>query len=110
MINITPTNLKSWLSVRVKMAKTLYLREREREFNRTFVSLYDIDCGDDKKRRRQDKWEAYLCENNNQTEIEPIDFFFPRRINFSGNDRTHLGGLKGKYTYGRIFIRKKGGK
>ena len=87
----------------------VFTREREREFNRTLVSLYDLDCRDDKKRRRQNQWETYLCENNNQTKIEPIDFFYPRRINFSGNDRTHLGGIKGKYTYGRIFIRKKAG-
>lgn len=84
----------------------VFTREREREFNRTFVSLYDVDSGDDKKRRRKNQWEAYLRENNNQTEIEPIDYFYPRRINFSGKDRTHLGGVSGKYTYGRIFIRK----
>lgn len=82
---------------------------REREFNRTFVSLYDVDSRDDKKRRRKNQWEAYLRENNNQAKIEPIDYFYPRRINFSGNDRTHLGGIAGKYTYGRIFLLKKVG-
>lgn len=84
----------------------VFTREREREFNRTFVSLYDVDSKDDKERRRKDKWGAYLRENNDTTQaIEPIDYFFPRRINFSGNDRTHLYGKDGKYTYGRIFIR-----
>lgn len=85
----------------------VFTREREREFNHTFVSLYDLNCRDDKKRRRKNQWETYLCQNNNQKEIEPIDYFFPRRINFSGNDRTHLGGANGKYTYGRIFIIRK---
>lgn len=31
----------------------VFTREREREFNRTFVSLYDSDCRNDKKCRRQ---------------------------------------------------------
>lgn len=52
-------------------------REREREFNRTFASLFDFDCRDDKKRRRQNQWKAYLCKNNYQAKIEPIDLFFP---------------------------------
>ena len=84
-------------------------REREREFNLTFVSLYDLDSGDDKKLRRENKWKNYLCENNNKENIEPIDYFYPRRINYSGNDRTHLGGIEGKYTYSRLFIRYKKG-
>lgn len=81
---------------------------REREFNLIFVSLYDIDSGDDKKLRRENKWKDYLCKNNNtKAKIEPIDYFYPRRINFSGNDRTHLGGINGKYTYSRLFIQHK---
>lgn len=79
---------------------------REREFNRTFVSLYDVDCRDDKKRRRQNQWEAYLRENNNQTEIEPIDYFYPNGTNLKNtmvNDCT----INGKKTYVRMLIRKK---
>lgn len=51
----------------------VFTRERERSFNRTFESLYDVDSRDDKERRRQDKRETYLCENNNQT--KDIEFF-----------------------------------
>lgn len=82
----------------------VFTREREREFNRTFVSLYDLDCRDDKKRRRQNQWEAYLCENNNQTEIEPIDFFYPTSWQMSGKDRTSVNG---KLTYARVFVCRK---
>ena len=85
-------------------AKTLYLQEREREFNRTFVSLYDLDCRDDKKRRRQNQWEAYLRKNNNQAKIEPIDYFFPMPWQMSGKDRAIVNG---KLVYARIFVRKK---
>ena len=60
---------------------------------------------DEQSERCRSKWEAYLSENNNQAQIEPIEYFFPRRVNFSGNDRTHLGGAQGTYTYGRIFIK-----
>ena len=88
------------------MVKILSLREREREreFNRTFVSLYDLDCRDDKKRRRENQWKDYICENNNQAEIEPIDFFYPMPWQMSGKDRTSING---KLTYARVFIRKK---
>lgn len=79
---------------------------REREFNRTFVSLYDVDSRDDKKCRRQNQWETYLRENNNQTEIEPIDYFYPNGTNLKNtmvNDCT----INGKKTYVRMLIRKK---
>ena len=85
----------------------VFTREREREFNRTFVSLYDVDCRDDKKRRRQNQWEAYLRKNNNQTEIEPIDFFFPNATSRSAGSMN--GFIDGKETYRRILIRKKTG-
>lgn len=57
-----------------------------------------------KKCRRQNQWETYLCENNNQTKIEPIDYFFPLRWQISGNERTLV---KNKLTYARVFIRYK---
>lgn len=86
----------------------VFTREREREFNRTFVSLYDVDSGDDKKRRRKNQWEAYLRENNNQTEIEPIDYFYPLSIK-SRAAGTMNGLINGKETYRRILICKKVG-
>lgn len=85
----------------------VFTREREREFNRTFVSLYDVDSRDDKKCRRKNQWEAYLCENNNQTEIEPIDYFYPLSIK-SRAAGTMNGLINGKETYRRILIRQKG--
>ena len=84
----------------------VFTREREREFNRTFVSLYDVDSRGDKKRRRKNQWEAYLRKNNNQTEIEPIDYFYPNGTNLKNtmvNDCT----INGKKTYVRMLIRKK---
>lgn len=81
---------------------------REREFNRTFVSLYDLDSRNDKKRRRQNQWETYLRQNNNQTEIEPIDYFYPNGTNLKNtmvNDCT----INGKKTYVRMLVRKKVG-
>ena len=86
----------------------VFTREREREFNRTFVSLYDLDCRDDKKRRRQNQWETYLCKNNNQTETEPIDFFYPSSIPSRALGSMN-GLIDGKETYRRILIRKKVG-
>ena len=84
----------------------VFTREREREFNRTFVSLYDLDSRDDKKRRRKNQWETYLRQNNNQTEIEPIDYFFPLSIK-SRAAGTMNGMINGKETYRRILIRRK---
>lgn len=86
----------------------VFTREREREFNRTFVSLYDVNSRDDKKRRRQNQWEAYLCENNNQTKIEPVDYFYPLSIK-SRAAGTMNGLINGKETYRRILICKKAG-
>jgi hypothetical protein len=86
----------------------VFTREIEREFNRTLVSLYDVDCRDDKKCRRKNQWEAHLCENNNHTEIEPIDYFYPNGTNLKNtmvNDCT----INGKKTYVRMLIRKKAG-
>ena len=79
---------------------------REREYNRTFVSLFDFDTGNDKKRRRKDKWENYLRKNNNKAEIEPIDLFFPLSIT-SRAAGTMNGLLNGKETYRRILIIKR---
>lgn len=84
-----------------------FTREREREFNRTFVSLYDVDSRDDKKCRRQNQWEAYLRKNNNQTKIEPIDYFYPLSIK-SRAAGTMNGLINGKETYRRILICQKG--
>ena len=86
----------------------VFTREREREFNRTFVSLYDIDSWDDKKRRRQNQWKAYLRENNNQTEIEAVDYFYPLSIK-SRAAGTMNGLINGKKKYRRILICKKAG-
>ena len=86
----------------------VFTREREREFNRTFECLYDSDKGNDKKCRRKDKWEAYLRKNNNQTAIEPIDFFFPSSMAINGcmsNPKdTEINGTK---KYARILVQMK---
>ena len=61
-----------------------------------------------KKCRRQNQWETYLCENNNQTKIEPIDYFYPLSIK-SRAAGTMNGLIDGKETYRRILICKKAG-
>lgn len=86
----------------------VFTREREREFNHTFVSLFDSDSGDDKKRRRQDKWEDYLRQNNNKTKIEPVDVIFPLSTNLS-NGLINDCRVFGKKTYVRMLIRAKKG-
>lgn len=89
----------------------VFTREREREFNRTFVSLYDVDSRDDKKCRRQNQWETYLRENNNQTEIEPIDYFYPLHQSIAGvMNAAYETFVNGKNVYKRILICQKGTK
>ena len=83
----------------------IFTREREREYNRTFVSLYNVDSGDDKERRRKDKWAAYLRENNNHPQKTPVEVIFPLATNLQNgliNDCT----IDGKKTYVRMLIRK----
>lgn len=88
----------------------VFTREREREFNRTFVSLYDVDCRDDKKRRRQDQWEAYLRQNNNQAKIDPIDLFYPNSMAIGGcMNAPKDTSVSGQKKYARILIRRKVG-
>ena len=70
-------NLKLYHLEKERMEKILYLREKEREFNRTFVSLFDGDSRNDQKQRRENQWKDYLRENTNNEQIEPIDYFFP---------------------------------
>ena len=93
----------------------VFTREREREFNRTFVSLYDGDSRDDKKRRRRDKWEEYIRQNNNQAKVEPIDLFYPvlsigylaSHGKMPRNIPNEAPYLNGKWLYNRILIRRK---
>ena len=87
------------------MEKILYLQEREREFNRTFVSLFDGDSWNDKKQRRENQWKDYLCKNPNY-EGEPIDYFFPISTNLKNgliNNQT----INKKKGYCRLLIKKK---
>lgn len=85
----------------------VFTREREREFNLTFVSLYDFDSRDDKECRRKDQWETYLCENNNKAQIEPIDYFFPTTSFLPGMIKSNKTEVNGEKKYARILIRKK---
>ena len=83
----------------------VFTREREREYNRTFASLYNVDSRDDKERRRKDKWASYLRENNNHAQKTPVEIIFPLATNLQNgliNDCT----INGKKTYVRILIRK----
>lgn len=52
----------------------VFSREREREFNRTFGSLCDVNSGTyEQSQGYRDKWEAYLRSNHNTTEKESGD-------------------------------------
>lgn len=82
----------------------VFTREREREYNRTFASLYNVDSGDDKERRRKDKWASYLRENNNHPQIEPVELFYPLKWQMSGNQRASI---EKKLVYARIWIKPK---
>ena len=86
----------------------VFTRDREREFNRTFVSLFDVDSGNDKKRRRQNQWENYLRENNDTKEKikEPIDYFYPLTTN-SKNGMVNDWRINGKKGYCRLLIKRK---
>ena len=84
----------------------VFTREREREYNRTFASLYNVDSRDDKERRRKDKWASYLRENNNHPQKTPVEIIFPLATNLQNgliNDCT----IDGKKTYVRMLIKKK---
>ena len=84
----------------------VFTREKEREYNRTFVSLYNVDSRDDKERRRKDKWASYLRENNNHPQKTPVEIIFPLATNLQNgliNDCT----IDGKKTYVRMLIKKK---
>ncbi|MFP1700000.1 adenine-specific methyltransferase EcoRI family protein [Gardnerella piotii] len=83
----------------------VFTREREREYNRTFESLYNVDSRDDKERRRKDKWASYLRENNNHPQKTPVEIIFPLATNLQNgliNDCT----VGGKKTYVRMLIKK----
>lgn len=86
----------------------VFTREREREFNRTFVSLFDVNSGDDKECGRKDKWEDYLRQNHGQTKKEPVDAIFPLSTNLS-NGLINDCRVNGKKTYVRMLIQSKKG-
>lgn len=84
----------------------VFTRKREREFNHTFVSLYDSDSGNDQKQRRKNQWENYLCKNINNAQriVEPIDYFFPMKIfGLMNNPKDTI--VSGKSKYARLLIR-----
>lgn len=85
-----------------------FSRGGEREFNCSFISLYDFNSRDDKKCRRENQWKTYLCKNNNQTKIESIDYFFPSSMSINGcmnsPKDTMVNGVK---KYARILVKRK---
>ena len=77
--------------------------------------MYDGDSGDDKERGRKDRWQDYLCENNGDAKIEPVDFFFPvLSIGYLAshgkvprNIPNEAPYIDGRWLYNRILIRKR---
>lgn len=86
----------------------VFTREREREFNRTFESLFDVNPRNDKERRGRDKWEKYLRKNNDSQKAEPIDVIYPLSTNLK-NGLINDCQINGKKTYVRMLIRRKSG-
>lgn len=84
----------------------VFTESEKKKFNHTFVSLFDVDCGDAKKRGRENQWQAHIRENNHKTEDEPIDFFFPLSTNLK-NGMINDQKINGKKGYCRILIRHK---
>ena len=82
----------------------VFTLKKKREFNRTFVSLFDGDSWNDKKQRRENQWKDYLRENPNY-EGEPIDYFFPIKI-FGLMNNPKDTTISGKRKYARILIQK----
>ncbi len=83
-----------------------FTRKEEKDFNNTFISLYDGNDSDTPKYEREAQWKNYLYKNNNQVKLEPIDYFFPIATNLQNglvNDCT----INDKKTYVRILIRRK---
>ena len=84
----------------------VFTREREREFNRTFVSLCDKYSGSDKECRGQDRWADYIRSyHSSPKDVEPVDVVYPLVTNLKNtlvNDCT----VYGKKTYVRILIRR----
>lgn len=76
----------------------------EREYNRTFASLCDVDSGDDQERRRRNQWQAYLRAHHHTPHCTPVDLFHPLTTNLANglvNDCT----VAGRKTYVRMLIR-----
>ena len=87
-------------------------REREREFNLTFESLYGEDrlnelWPNEQSERYKNKWQVYICENPD-TKIEPIDLFYPlTKECMSSGGALHHSYINGNETFKRILIRKR---
>lgn len=79
---------------------------REREFNRTFVSLFNEHSRDDKERRRKNQWENYLRSHNNSSEATPIDCFHPLLIDGVMNNPKDTM-VDGKSKYARVIIQRR---
>ena len=53
-------------------------------------------------------WNSYLRKNNNQTEIEPIDYFFPlAQVTAGVMNAPYETFVNGKNVYKRILIHRR---
>ena len=86
----------------------VFTREREREFNHTFESLYNEYRRGNQERRGENRWSSYLCAYHDKKEnIEPVDLVYPLCSKRAAG--TVNGLLDGEETYRRVLIKKKGG-
>lgn len=85
----------------------VFTREREREFNRISVSLFDGNSGAYKELGRKKTRKDNVCKNDYMKEAkEPIDMFYP--LSVKGRAAGSMNGtINGKETYRRMLIRRK---
>lgn len=85
----------------------VFTRDSEIKFNLTFVSLFNVDCGDDKEQQRKDKWENYIHQNHDKENLlEPIDIIFPIATNLQCGLVNNCY-VNVKKTYVRVLIKRK---
>lgn len=83
----------------------VFTREREREFNRTFVSL----SREDRVAAANDRgWEKEVFQDIDSKKIEPIDLFHPMSMAIGGCMNSPKDTMvKGEKKYARLLIRRK---
>lgn len=85
----------------------VFTREREKEFNRIFISLCDKYSESDKECRGKDLWADYMRSYHSSPEgVEPVDIVYPLATNLK-NTLVNNCTVYGKKTYVRLLVRRR---